>query len=130
MEDGQIFESSIVVTVDGKRTKRRVVYQYRRKRAAVDLLNIDKTLAKAQSIIIAKKADIKRNRFLKINDAKREINYVLVDEARRKTGIKGYVTDLNIPTREVIDSYHQLFEVEKSFRMSKSDLKARPIFHH
>ena len=30
----------------------------------------------------------------------------------------------------MIDAYHQLFQVEKSFRMSKSDLKARPIFHH
>jgi len=29
----------------------------------------------------------------------------------------------------VIDAYHQLFEVERSFRMTKSDLAARPIFH-
>ena len=54
----------------------------------------------------------------------------LVDEARRKAGIKGYVTDLDIPAEQVIDAYHQLFQVEKSFRMSKSDLKAKPIFHH
>lgn len=91
--------------------------------------NIDKTLAKAKSIV-EKKADIKRNRFLKINETRREINYALVDEACRKAGIKGYVTDLNIAPQQVIDSYHQLFEVEKSFRMSKSDLKARPIYHH
>mgnify|MGYP001609542718 FL=1 len=44
-------------------------------------------------------------------------------------GIKGYVTDLNIPPEDVISFYHQLFEVEASFRMAKSDLKARPIFH-
>ena len=31
---------------------------------------------------------------------------------------------------EVISAYHQLFNVEASFRMAKSDLKARPIFHH
>jgi transposase len=30
----------------------------------------------------------------------------------------------------VISSYHQLFEVEKSFRMSKHDLQARPVYHH
>jgi hypothetical protein len=129
LKDGQIFDSCIVVTVDGKRTKRRVIYQYRQKRAALDLSNIDKTLAKAKSIV-DKKADIKRNRFLKINETRREINYALVNEACRKAGIKGYVTDLNIAPQQVIDSYHQLFEVEKSFRMSKSDLKARPIYHH
>ena len=30
----------------------------------------------------------------------------------------------------MIGAYHQLWQVEKAFRMSKSDLKARPIFHH
>ncbi len=129
LEDKQIFESSMTVTVDGKRTKRRVVYQYRTKRAALDLSNIEKTIAKAKKMV-ENKGDIKRNRFLKITGDVREINIPLVDEAKRKAGIKGYVTDLRIPAQEVIDAYHQLFQVEKSFRMSKSDLKARPVFHH
>ena len=29
----------------------------------------------------------------------------------------------------VIGAYHQLFEIEKSFRMAKSDLQARPVYH-
>jgi hypothetical protein len=128
-KDGQIFESCKTVTIDSKQTKRREIFQYREKRATVDLLNINKTVAKAQKII-DKKADIKRNRFLKITGDKREINSVLVEEVRRRAGIKGYITDLSAPAQQVIDAYHQLFQVEKSFRMSKSDLKARPIFHH
>ena len=48
-------------------------------------------------------------------------------------GLKGYVT--NIPSRlmgagEVVSSYHELWHVEQSFRMSKHDLRARPFFHH
>ena len=48
-------------------------------------------------------------------------------------GLKGYVT--NIPSRlmgagEVVSSYHELWHVEASFRMSKHDLRARPVFHH
>lgn len=35
-----------------------------------------------------------------------------------------------MPAREVVASYHDLWHVEQSFRMSKSDLAARPIFHH
>ena len=35
-----------------------------------------------------------------------------------------------MPAGEVIASYHDLWHVEASFRMSKSDLRARPIFHH
>jgi len=30
----------------------------------------------------------------------------------------------------VIANYHQLWQVEASFRMTKSDLGPRPIFHH
>jgi transposase len=30
----------------------------------------------------------------------------------------------------VIDAYHRLWRIEKSFRMSKHDLRARPIYHH
>ena len=30
----------------------------------------------------------------------------------------------------MISSYHDLWQVEQSFRMSKTDLRARPTFHH
>lgn len=51
IKDSQIFESSMIVTMDGKSRERRVVYQYRKKRAALDLSNIEKALAKAQKIV-------------------------------------------------------------------------------
>jgi transposase len=57
------------------------------------------------------------------------LNQVLIDKAHAVAGIKGYVTNLNIPNEQVIACYHQLFNIEASFRMAKSDLKARPIFH-
>jgi len=129
--DGQVFESSMSINA-GKKTKRaqrRVIYQYREKRAQLDLRNIEKTLSKAQSMVDGQ-AEFKRNRFLKVDGSTKAINHELVAEARGKAGIKGYVTDLDIPASEVIDAYHQLFQVERSFRMSKADLKARPIFHH
>jgi hypothetical protein len=51
--------------------------------------------------------------------------------ARRLVGLKGYVTNIPaslMPAAEVIASYHDLWHVEQSFRMSKTDLAARPIF--
>ena len=130
LEDGQIFDTVIDMNTGRgtKRAKRRVVYQYRQKRASLDLRNIDKALEKAERMASGA-TPYKKNRFLTVKGGKREVNYRLVEENRLKAGIKGYVTDLNIPAQEVIDAYHQLFQVEKSFRMSKSDLKARPIFH-
>lgn len=38
-------------------------------------------------------------------------------------------TGLSCPPEQVIHAYRQLLKIEKSFRMSKSDLKARPIYH-
>ena len=48
-------------------------------------------------------------------------------------GLKRYVTNIPValmPAGEVIASYHELWHVEQSFRMSKTDLRARPMFHH
>ncbi len=52
-------------------------------------------------------------------------------KARALAGIKGYITNLPDPSAEfVIGAYHRLYEIEASFRMSKHDLAARPIYHH
>lgn len=48
-------------------------------------------------------------------------------------GLTGYVTNIPaqlMPAAQVIGSYHDLWRVEQSFRMSKTDLRARPMFHH
>jgi hypothetical protein len=60
----------------------------------------------------------------------RTVNRELEAKARALAGTKGYVTNIADPTPEqVIEAYHQLFQIEKSFRMAKSDLAARPIYH-
>ena len=56
-----------------------------------------------------------------------------VERARRLAGLKGYVTNIpaaTMPAADIISSYHDLWRIEQSFRMSKTDLAARPIFHH
>ena len=54
------------------------------------------------------------------------------DLARSLAGIKGYVTNIDpaaIDGPAVVAAYHDLYQVEHSFRMTKSDLAARPVFH-
>jgi hypothetical protein len=59
------------------------------------------------------------------------VNRELERKARALAGWKSYITNITNPTPEfVISAYHQLWRIEKSFRMSKHDLKARPIYHH
>ena len=59
----------------------------------------------------------------------KRLNLELIEKAKSLAGIKDYVTNLDIPDEEIIACYHQLFQVEATFRMAKSDLKARPIYH-
>lgn len=107
----------------------RIIYQYREKRALLDMRNIEKQIARAEKIVSGK-ITVRKAKFLSIKTKDKKLNQILIDKAKALAGIKGYVTNLDIPDQEVINSYHQLWHVEQSFRMSKSDLKARPIFHH
>lgn len=119
-------DNQIVVT---NQNNHRIIYQYKAKRAALDIRNIEKQVIKAKRITSGQSA-MKKNRFLTLQTGKKRLNQKLIDKAYALAGIKGYVTNLDIPPLNVISAYHQLFEVEASFRMAKSDLKARPIFHH
>ena len=59
------------------------------------------------------------------------MNRDLETKARTLAGWKSYITNITNPSPEfVIGAYHQLWRIEKSFRMSKHDLQARPIYHH
>jgi hypothetical protein len=74
---------------------------------------------------------VKRNRFITLVGANKSVNRALEAKARTLAGWKGYITNLPSPSAEfVIDAYHRLFQIEASFRMSKHDLAARPIYHH
>jgi transposase len=120
LTDGQLF-------VDHQ-PDHRIVYQYRAKRAALDIKNIEKQIAKARRII-AGRSPASRAKFVSVTAKTRRLNRDLIAKAYALAGVKGYVTNLGIGNQRVIDYYHQLFQVETSFRMTKSDLKARPIFH-
>jgi len=114
--------------IDTRKGTDRIIYQYREKRARLDIKNIEIQVAKATRMINGT-APVKRSRFVSLTSEKKILNQSLIDKAYTLAGIKGYVTNLNLPSQEIIDAYRQLFAVEASFRMAKSDLKARPIFH-
>ena len=45
-------------------------------------------------------------------------------------GLKGYITNTALKKEIVLDYYRQLWQIEKTFRITKTDLKIRPIFHY
>nr|WP_256485989.1 transposase [Corynebacterium intestinale] len=90
---------------------------------------IKEQVAKAKRAVDADIA-IKRNRYIDLSAPNKKVNYALAAKHRALAGIRGYETDLTaLPAQEVIGHYRsRLFNIEQSFRMSKSDLKARPIY--
>ena len=128
--DGQVFTQPWVMGTKADPRRRTIFYQYRADRARRTLHGIDQQIAKAEKAV-AGQAAVKRNRFIQLGGATKSINRQLEAKARALAGLKGYVTNLEAPTAEyVMGAYHQLWQIEKSFRMSKSDLRARPIYHH
>jgi len=130
--DGQVLESTRTMGQGKAARSRRVVYQWRFARSKRDNKNINAMIAKAEKIA-AGDAPVSRTRFLKIVGETRELNQETVDRARQLAGLKGYVTNLDktvMAGPALIHAYHDLWKVEASFRMTKSDLRARPIFHH
>ena len=70
------------------------------------------------------------NKFLKMEgDAKVTINYEKLEKDAKWDGLKGYLTNTNIPVNDVYAAYHNLWHVERAFRISKSKIEIRPMFH-
>jgi hypothetical protein len=73
----------------------------------------------------------RKPRFVKASTSGFTLDETALARARRLVGLKGYVTNIPahlMPAAEVIASYHDLWNVEQSFRMAKTDLAARPLF--
>ncbi|RRD69016.1 IS1634 family transposase, partial [Tannerella forsythia] len=70
------------------------------------------------------------NKFLTMQgDVKVEINYDKIKEDKQWDGLKGYLTNTTIPADKVYLAYHNLWHVERAFRITKSKIEVRPMFH-
>ncbi len=96
-----------------------------------DKYEMDKQIAKAKEILQSPRKS-KKVKFIKTTEAKNELNSELINKTNTLLGIKGYHTNLDEKTFSnelVTERYHQLYKIEQAFRISKHDLKTRPIFH-
>ena len=133
--DGHVFTQPWPAGPKDKRRDQMIYYHFRADRARRTLRGIDEQVAKAAKAV-AGLAPVKRNRFIALDGAVKTVNRELEAKARDLAGLKGYLTNLAacpdgtpVTADFVIGSYHELWNIEKSFRMSKSDLQARPVYH-
>jgi transposase len=57
---------------------------------------------------------------------------VLIEKTTKLLGIKGYYTNMEetvASNKTIMERYHELYRIEQAFRISKSDLQTRPIYH-
>lgn len=112
-----------------------VVCAYSSQREKKDRRQFEKQVTKAM-LLVARKETGKRAKFVKKSPGEKT-NFILDLELKEKTekllGIKGYCTNIpenEITNEQIIAYYHDLWRIEQAFRISKTDLKTRPIFHY
>ena len=136
-------------TIQMQTEKGLLICDFSIKRYHKDKREMEKQITKAE-YLVSKNSEGKRTKFLMLKQSgkktdkkrkgerdKKEKAYILNTELIEKTklllGIKGYYTNLfeqdeKLTNQDIINHYHNLWQVEKAFRITKSDLLARPIF--
>ncbi len=97
-----------------------------------DKYEMEKQIEKAKHVI-THPSKSKKLKFTTTKNQKWELNKKLIEKTIKLLGIKGYYTDLeeeHVSNQTIIDRYHELYKIEQAFRISKSDLQTRPIFHY
>lgn len=114
----------------------RLIISYSDSRAKKDKHNREKGLKRLQKRIrsgkLTKSSINKRgyNKYLKL-DGKLKVS---IDKTKFETdakwdGLKGYITNAKLSKNEILENYGHLWKIEKAFRIAKTDLKIRPIYH-
>lgn len=115
----------------------RIIVHYSESRAHKDAHNRNKGMERLRKLLNMGKLTKKHinnkgyNKYLKLQG---EVS-IAIDEEKFKDdskwdGLKGYVTNTNLSKETVMTYYRQLWQIEKTFRITKTDLKVRPIYHY
>lgn len=128
---------SSILREDGKSIRIRthngyLICSYSSVRYRKDKYEMKKQIEKA-TFIVDNPSKNKKLKFTKSTGQNIEINQKLIDKTEKLLGIKGYYTNLEeavVDNATIIERYHELYKIEHAFRISKSDLQTRPIFHY
>lgn len=113
-----------------------LIITYSDDRAKKDRYNRDKGLRKLEKHIKTgrlTKTSINNRGYNKFLNLEGEIT-VSIDKEKIKTdsrwdGLKGYLTNAKLTKDQIIENYQHLWQIEKAFRIAKTDLKIRPVYH-
>ena len=114
----------------------RLIISFSEARATKDKANRQKGLEKLEKQVNSgklTKASISNrgyNKYLKLEGSVSiSIDKEKAESDSKWDGLKGYLTNTTLTKGQIIDNYGQLWKIEKAFRITKTDLKIRPIYH-
>ena len=130
LKDG---EHKIIVKSPGQR----LIISHSDKRAKKDAHNRKRGLTRLEKRIKSgklTKSNINSrgyNKYLKLEgEINIEIDYEKFKKDEVWDGLKGYITSTRLGAKKIIENYNNLWHIERAFRISKTDLKIRPIYHY
>lgn len=119
-----------------KKENRKLIVAYSDKRAAKDEHNRKRGLKRLEKNLKSGKLTKSQinnkgyNKYLSlIGELNVVIDYNKFEQDKQWDGLKGYITNAPLSSKKIIDNYKQLWQIEKAFRISKTDLEIRPIYH-
>lgn len=114
----------------------RLIVSYSSSRAKKDEVNRQKGLKRLEAKVRNGKLNKDHinnrgyNKYLKLEgEAMVSIDYQKYQADKVWDGLKGYITNTRLSKEEIIGQYSQLWQIEKAFRISKTDLRIRPVYH-
>lgn len=129
LKDGQ---SRIIKKGDLK-----LIITYSDQRAKKDRYNRDKGLKRLEKNLrtgrLTKSSINNRgyNKFLEMDgEVQIKLNQEKIEDDAKWDGLKGYLTNSNLSKERILNNYKELWKIEKAFRIAKTDLKIRPVFHY
>ena len=109
-----------------------LICSYSSVRYRKDKHEMEKQVEKARAVV-KDPSKTKKLKFTKTSNKKIELNEALIEKTGKLLGIKGYYTNLEETVADnsiIINRYGELYKIEQAFRISKSDLQTRPVFHY
>ncbi|SMD42898.1 Transposase [Aquiflexum balticum DSM 16537] len=129
-------ENGESVSMDWEESLRMVV-SYSERRAGKDRINREKGLKKLEKQL--KKGKLNKthinnrgyNKYLKMEgEIKIALDMDKFEQDGQWDGLKGYITNTKLDKEQVIENYNNLWKIEKAFRITKNEIKVRPVYHY
>lgn len=114
-----------------------MVVSYSDNRAKKDSINRGKGLNKLEKQLKTGKLNKTHinnsgyNKYLKMEgEVKVSIDMEKFEKNGKWDGLKGYIIYTNLGKDEIIKNFNNLWKIEKAFRITKNEIKVRPVFHY